>query len=746
MLVRLVRTAMSVFFISVYFSFPQPTAKQLYEEALKGGYVLCRIALCILIGAAGGGKTQTKYLLLNSDPPPERDSTDLSEPPVRAVSLDRATTTMSGWKVVTPDEFLSKVLGSMKANKYRSDLPSPSTAGTVPPTPSTTSTLPPSTSTTSTRQPKASATASDSTPSQPSATARGKPVSDRSSGSVYEETLATLEKEVKEKLAHTDHVLDVNWVYLLDTGGQPQFQEILPAFIKRALAIFFVTKLNEKFSDCPTAEYWKKGKKIGEQTSSVSNEKFLKRYFRVMQSRCSQTDHGEGPFVFFIGTHKDRVDPDKLDETCTDKNSKLHEMLGDHFQDKLKYHDLSSKDLIYPVNATSRDKVDVDVASKIRGDLHQELENITPERIPYTWFLFEHYIQQLAAEKNLKVLSIEECQWIGGTKLGMSNERCHAALKYLTGLNILFYNPKRGVVFVNSQVLVGMVSLLVRISYALSGGGHNDFIKELGLSKGGWRTFGTYGLLTVDLLKSLEDKKELKGHYRDDIFTPEDFLELLKELQLVALSEKDSQSSKSAKFFMPCVLRELPQDEIPQHRPKSPTASPLLIYYPDMQLLPAGIFIILIACLQNKHGWTVRRTKSKEPELLCRNCVKFDLPIKRRGSVTLIDSFAGYLEIHVQSPSRDRSDVCHEACPKIVQGIYMGLSDAARVLGYGELKHELGIFCDGGGGPACKEELHLAEIIDDEWQCRDDPDWGDSLRQEHKYWLTGMYRHTCSLS
>ncbi len=708
---------------------PKPTVEQLYEEALKGGYVNCRIALCILIGAAGGGKTQAKQLLLNEEPLQKRDSTDLSEPPVRAVSLDRATIDKSDistfWKVVTPDDFHAMVLGSIKSRSYCSN----------PPSTITTSTLPPFTITTSALQPKASVTTSDSTPSPPSATAPGTPVSERPPEYDHEEALTTVEKKFIEdlELASRDQVLKMDWVYLLDTGGQPQFQEILPAFIKRALAVFFVTKLNEKFSECPTAEYWKKGKLIGEQSSSISNKQFLKRYFRVMQSRCSKT--GQGPFVFFIGTHKDRIDPEHLAKTRKDKNSELLDMLGDHFQDKLRYYDLYSDELIYPVDATSRHMDDVEVASKIRGDLQEVFKKIEYERIPLTWFLFEHFLQKLAAVKNLKVLSIEECKRIGDTKLHMSHEQCHAALQHLTGLNILFYDPECGVVFVNSQVLVSMVSKLVCISYALNGDGHNDFFKELGLSAGTWRTFGMYGLLTVDLLN------ELKGHYRDKVFTPKDFLDLLKRLQLVAPFEEDTPSSQAAKFIMPCVLPELHKCKIQQHRPKSPPVPPLLIYYPDMQLLPAGIFIILTACLQNKCGWKIRRTKSK-PEMLSRNCVKFDMPecIDCRGSVTLIDSFAGYLEIHVESPSqkiRERETTCRKACPVIVQHIYKGLSDAAGVLGYGDLKHKLAFFCDGGGGPDCKEELHLAEIIGKDWQCRDCPDWGNSLREEHKFWLMG---------
>lgn len=709
----------------------------MYEEALKGGYVMLRIALCILIGAAGGGKTCVKHLLLKLDPPPKRVSTDVTEPPVRAISVDRAS--MDGskdWKVVTPAEFDDKVLGTIKRKDYLSPISS-----TVPGSP----------------------------PTQPSATTNVRPVSEQSPAVVYEENptnpkkqrleplpheepLANANKESTEEFVHqqtltavqkelvqsltraSEEVLKSDWVYLLDTGGQPQFQEILPAFVQRALAFFFVTKLNEEFSNCPKIEYWSEGEIIGEETTSLTNEQFLKRYFRVMQSRCLDKDKGNGPSVFFIGTHKDRVDPHLLASTIKDKNGQLRQMLGDQFEDNLGFYDLRTDQLIYPVNAERPSPEDHAVAGKLREHFGKLFDQIEPEKVPLTWFLFEHYLRKLASEKDVRVLSVGECQVIGRTELRMNHVQCHAALLHLSGLNILFYDQKSEVVFLSSQVLVSMVSLLVRISYALRGGKDSGFLEGLGLNRGIWNRFRDYGLLTVDHLNSLEEV--LKSNYRDGIFGLNDFLKLLKRLQLVFLFGEDTQTSPASEYIMPCVLPELPPSEIPQYRQlASPGSSPLLIYYPDMQLLPAGIFIILIACLQNKFGWKLRQSRGKVcPELLRRNCVKFDLPkaLKARGSVTLIDSFAGYLEVHVKLFS---AAPC-EACCEISKDVFEGLKSAAQVLGYGDLKPQPGFFCQ--GGETCPQELHLAEIIGSDWQCTHDPDYGGSLDEErHKCWPIG---------
>ena len=62
----------------------------LYDEAMKNGYVDRKIIKCLIIGAAGVGKTTIKHLLLGKEPPEKRVSTPLMENPVRAVSISKA--------------------------------------------------------------------------------------------------------------------------------------------------------------------------------------------------------------------------------------------------------------------------------------------------------------------------------------------------------------------------------------------------------------------------------------------------------------------------------------------------------------------------------------------------------------------------------------------------------------------------------------------------------------------------------
>ena len=78
------------------------------------GYVETSVTKCLILGAAGVGKTHLKHLLLKKDHPKQRVSTGLADNPVRAISF-----TLAGvggleeddWFVVEDDKALMNVIG-----------------------------------------------------------------------------------------------------------------------------------------------------------------------------------------------------------------------------------------------------------------------------------------------------------------------------------------------------------------------------------------------------------------------------------------------------------------------------------------------------------------------------------------------------------------------------------------------------------------------------------------------------------
>eukprot|EP00731_Ephydatia_muelleri_P004052 Em0002g228a len=88
--------------------------ERLYEEAMSKGYVETSVTKCLILGAAGVGKTHLKHLLLKKDPPGQRVSTGLADNPVRAISFSLAGVSVQeddDWFVVEDDQSLLRVVG-----------------------------------------------------------------------------------------------------------------------------------------------------------------------------------------------------------------------------------------------------------------------------------------------------------------------------------------------------------------------------------------------------------------------------------------------------------------------------------------------------------------------------------------------------------------------------------------------------------------------------------------------------------
>ena len=81
---------------------------------MSKGYVETSVTKCLILGAAGVGKTHLKHLLLKKDPPEQRVSTGVADNPVRAISFSLAGVggqAEDDWFVVEDDQALLRVVG-----------------------------------------------------------------------------------------------------------------------------------------------------------------------------------------------------------------------------------------------------------------------------------------------------------------------------------------------------------------------------------------------------------------------------------------------------------------------------------------------------------------------------------------------------------------------------------------------------------------------------------------------------------
>ena len=89
----------------------QSSFRRLYDEAMTKGYVETSVTKCLILGAAGVGKTHLKHLLLKKDPPEQRVSTGLADNPVRATLAGVGGQEEDDWFVVEDDRALMSLVG-----------------------------------------------------------------------------------------------------------------------------------------------------------------------------------------------------------------------------------------------------------------------------------------------------------------------------------------------------------------------------------------------------------------------------------------------------------------------------------------------------------------------------------------------------------------------------------------------------------------------------------------------------------
>ena len=130
---------------------------------------------------------------------------------------------------------------------------------------------------------------------------------------------------------------------IIDSGGQPQFHEILPIFLRWLHFYVFVFWLCDDLSSQPQVEFYVDGKPVGKSfTSSQTIEQFLQHCARTMHShRSSPGSEGECPQIMIIGTHLDQEK--RSSETREQKNTTILKLLLPTLGKQIVYRDVRTR-------------------------------------------------------------------------------------------------------------------------------------------------------------------------------------------------------------------------------------------------------------------------------------------------------------------------------------------------------------------------------------------------------------------
>ncbi|XP_064394919.1 uncharacterized protein LOC135342171 isoform X4 [Halichondria panicea] len=690
---------------------------------MKHGHVLVNIVNMLMFGPAGTGKTNLKYLLTDKPPLLQRDSTPCMEKPVRIrpVSNTKFKSTGRGWEEMSQPK-LRKLLAEI-ITKLPKESADPSTVSRV------AESLKKMTTTELISDSDEQISGSSSSPLRriDSDTLSG---SARKLKKAVDEVIASVVSGVAEELKPatqgTDQLsssdqqegelFDSNWVYVTDCGGQPQFHDISPLFIKHISVALIVLRLIDELSSFPSDEYYKDGQLVGSpRASHMTLGETLQSLIRSIESHTSQD---KKPSMIFVGTFLDQLD--ESSDTLIKRNQEILDMLPPDIKKLLVYNDSGLNNLIFGLNTISRDDDSLATANRIRITVEDSIP--LQVKMPIWWSFLDSLLQSLSASLERGVLSIGECLQLA-TRFGYLLKDLEAALVFFDNVCIAHYYPSilPNTVFVDAQIPLDKITELSQHAIFL----RNAEVKSrstlsTGMTKAEWKRFRDEGIVTLGFLRFF------KKHYVEGIFSPEDMLLIMKDLLVIAPIPLVESTTHQAEFFMPSLLTSIPPAELDKIR-SSFTISPFAIYFRS-GCIRSGVFCCLVVDVIKRLDWKVFLPSGK---LICfaKNCIQLRIP-KHPFTVALIDSFS-YIEVYIDVPFPLRNEIC----PTIRNEILSSIKLSCKALHYNNDTPETGIFCP------CKKstgsKLHLADLSErkDYWICSQEARVYGKLSDEHRIWL-----------
>ena len=463
-------------------------------------------------------------------------------------------------------------------------------------------------------------------------------------------------------------------INFLDTGGQPEFVNILPAVSSSIALTFIVFNLSKSLNcpvrvqhnvngdpsfkpydlDCTNLEFIKR--------LMVASENFNKKISSSLES-IQREGGGNDSKICYVGTHALNVSEEKIKE-IDDQLSVIARELELH---QRSFWPSPSPQLkrLFPIDMFPCDKEQKSfeqIIEVVRDNIQDQVQGRDYYEVPITWFIFLLNLQKLCNMKKISYISYQEAVdvWVGesasqnesGTKSdqglqedqneSVSQEKTdvHNILLFFHFMGMLFYYQVKGMrefVFIDRQWLFEKLTELVEIKFT------KHFNKK-GISAEIIEKFTMEGRLNINIINNL--KLNLQG------IQPLYFIHLLDHLNIVALIDLELEE-----YFMPCVLPSF-MEKLSNLDKYYGTIQhvPLLVGFKNGPM-PHGFFCQLIVELFRKlpTGWRSPLLSTSSVQHVYNNLITF--PTTSGHAVCLFYKI-GYLEIQVRH-KKSQSTIIH---------------------------------------------------------------------------------------
>ena len=491
-------------------------------------------------------------------------------------------------------------------------------------------------------------------------------------------------------------------MYLTDTGGQLEFQELLSALVSGPSIFFLVFRLDWDLNTLFDIEYTDpdKGTSKPYRSSIILKDALLQSLASIASMGRFVYRRGEAveleplqPKVFFVGTHKDKVKKETIEKIESELSTAVKSTA--FYREDLVQHVLSSdhpdsKHMLLTVNNLSEDDSDFELVRKaVENVIKQDEFKI---RAPPQWLIFSLVLRQEIAQP---VISYEQCRSLAKECSINDEEELDNALSFLsTRVGLIRYFPKNvskdlsKIVIRDPRILFNKISELV-IQTFIFPKMSNQYACDQFVKKGFF----------------LESDIEKVSQSTEDLLTAKRLVNLLKYLHIIAPIHKDGEA---AKFFMPCILHHAEASCPVSEMTRDYGIPPLLVCF-HCGYCPKGLFSALVAYLLNnrmeaKYKWILQDNE------IYKDKVFFTIrPLPYTVSMKVVPS---YIEICVSNYFEDESPDSHyEVCNNVITSIQMAIDQVISDLHYiVNTGHYLGFYCNCNCRYCTTGEIHGAEF------------------------------------
>ena len=476
----------------------------------------------------------------------------------------------------------------------------------------------------------------------------------------------------QKKRSKLKELIDEPWtLYITDTGGQPEFQELLPVLVSGPSLFFLTFRLDMELNKRYQVEYIdSKGKSIIPYQSGLTVQEMLLQSLATIASTSIFRIVGDeritiNPNVFLVATHRDLVSAEHLQQV----DSVLQALIRstEAFREGMIQFASESR-LILAVNNLSEGEEDVQQIRAAVERMGRQGDNYRV-RTPFSWLAFSNIMQQMKSP----VLNYERCYSVAQQCGIKTRNEMNDALRFLhenVGV-IRYYHdiPElREFVIKDAQYVFDMITNLIVATFTFD---HTaPAVRE---------QFTKKGIFPLNVFEKLARSTE---------FLPASKLvALLQHLDIVALLKKDGVSSH---YFIPCVLAHS-EDSSTGTSAACSGVPPLLVMF-QSGYIPKGLFgALVVYLLQNKMKSELEW--GLEQDEIFRDQICFSVGPFDSFQLRVLPAFLS-IELCASSGASTRRLSLASVCSEVQRCISNGIDEVSKTLHCSrKAAHSFGFFC-----------------------------------------------------